>query len=173
MRLTALAESVVLTQSSISRLIDRLEQAELVRREPFAGDGRGADAVLTEEGLARVHAAKVTQLAAIRAHFLDHLTEAQRTTLARVWERRLLPTPPAPARRPAPFRRSRADVLYVVPARFRARAGPHVAVLQLIADRHGTVLHADLPRAARRTHDSPRLGGPRGGACGRGGLPGG
>ncbi len=79
MRLTALAESVVLTQSGISRLIDRLEQAELVRREPFAGDGRGADAVLTEEGLARVHAAKVTQLAAIRAHFLDHLTEAERT----------------------------------------------------------------------------------------------
>ncbi len=94
MRLTALAESVVLTQSGISRLIDRLEQAELVRREPFAGDGRGADAVLTEEGLARVHAAKVTQLAAIRAHFLDHLTEAERTTLARVWERRLSRTSP-------------------------------------------------------------------------------
>jgi DNA-binding MarR family transcriptional regulator len=84
MRLSALAESVVLTQSGISHLIDRLEQAELVRREPSPGDGRGAYAVLTEEGLTRVRAAKVTHLAAIRAHFLDHLTAAELTTLARV-----------------------------------------------------------------------------------------
>lgn len=90
MRLTALAESVVLTQSGISRLIDRLEQAGLVRREPFPSDARGAYAVLTEEGLTHLHAAEVTHLAVVRAHFLDHLTEAERTTLARVWERLLV-----------------------------------------------------------------------------------
>lgn len=90
MRLTALAESVVLTQSGISRLIDRLEQAGLVRREPFPGDARGAYAVLTDEGLARLHVAEMTHLAAVRAHFLDHLTDEERTTLARVWERLLL-----------------------------------------------------------------------------------
>ena len=89
MRLSALAESVVLTQSGISRLIDRLEKAGLVRREPYPDDKRGAYAVLTAEGLARVHAAEATHLAAVRAHFLDHLTDEERSTLARVWERLL------------------------------------------------------------------------------------
>lgn len=89
MRLTALAESVVLTQSGISRLIDRLEQAGLVRREPFPGDARGAYAALTEEGLAHLRAAEVTHLAMVRAHFLDHLTAAERATLAHVWDRLL------------------------------------------------------------------------------------
>lgn len=94
MRLTALAESVVLTQSGISRLIDRLEQAGLVRREPFPGDARGAYAVLTEDGLARLRAAEATHIAVVRAQFLDHLSVAERTTLARVWERLLGGGPP-------------------------------------------------------------------------------
>jgi DNA-binding MarR family transcriptional regulator len=96
MRLSALAESVVLTQSAISRLIDRLEKAGWVRREPYPGDGRGAYAVLTAEGLALVREVEVTHLAAVRAHFLDYLTDEERATLARVWERLL------PGRRPEP-----------------------------------------------------------------------
>jgi DNA-binding MarR family transcriptional regulator len=90
MRLSALAESVVLTQSGLSRLLDRLEKAGWVRREPYPADGRGSYAVLTAEGLALTQEAEVTHLRALRANFLDHLTDEDRVTLARIWER-LLP----------------------------------------------------------------------------------
>jgi DNA-binding MarR family transcriptional regulator len=89
MRLSALAASVVLTQSGISRLTDRLEKAGLVRREPSPGDGRGAYAALTEDGRALLHEAEATHLAAVRAYFLDSLTLEEGATLARVWERLL------------------------------------------------------------------------------------
>src|SRR5262249_2961281 len=89
MRLSALAASVVLTQSGISRLTDRLEKAGLVRREPSPGDGRGAFAVLTEGGGALLHEAEGTHLAAVRTFFLDYLTGEEGVTLARVWERLL------------------------------------------------------------------------------------
>src|SRR5262249_11492541 len=89
MRLSALAASVVLTQSGISRLTDRLEKAGLVRRVPSPGDGRGAYAVLTEEGRALLHEAEATHLAPVRVFFLDYLTGEEGATLARVWERLL------------------------------------------------------------------------------------
>jgi DNA-binding MarR family transcriptional regulator len=89
MRLSALAESVVLTQSGISRLVDRLEKAGLVQREPSPDDGRGAYAALTQEGRALLREAEATHLAAVRAYFLDHLTAEEGATLARGWQRLL------------------------------------------------------------------------------------
>jgi DNA-binding MarR family transcriptional regulator len=50
MRLAGLAEKVVLSRSNMTRLIDRLEQAGLVRRERSAEDRRGAFAALTRDG---------------------------------------------------------------------------------------------------------------------------
>ena len=52
LRLHELAASVVLSRSNLSRLIDRLENARLVRREPAGEDKRGYYAVLTEKGAA-------------------------------------------------------------------------------------------------------------------------
>jgi len=46
------ADAVVATRSGLSRLIDRMEKAELVRREALADDRRGSYAVLTELGRA-------------------------------------------------------------------------------------------------------------------------
>jgi DNA-binding MarR family transcriptional regulator len=97
MRLSALAASVVLTQSGISRLTDRLEKAGLVRREPSPGDGRGAFAALTEDGRVLVHEAEATHLAAVRAYFLDYLTAEEGATLAQVWERLLSQKAPGAA----------------------------------------------------------------------------
>ena len=50
MRLAGLAEKVVLSRSNMTRLIDRLEEAGLVRRERSDEDRRGAFAALTREG---------------------------------------------------------------------------------------------------------------------------
>ena len=49
-RLHELAERVVLSRSNVTRLIDRLEQARLIAREPCADDRRGYFAVLTPAG---------------------------------------------------------------------------------------------------------------------------
>lgn len=50
LRLRALADSSLLTQPSLSRLVDRLEADGLVRRGPVEGDRRGTAVHLTDEG---------------------------------------------------------------------------------------------------------------------------
>jgi DNA-binding MarR family transcriptional regulator len=50
LRLRDLAGSSLLSQPSLSRMVERLEQSGWVRREAVPGDGRGVDVVLTAEG---------------------------------------------------------------------------------------------------------------------------
>jgi DNA-binding MarR family transcriptional regulator len=52
MRLAGLAEKIVLSRSNMTRLVDRLEDAGLVRRERSTEDRRGAFAALTPAGAA-------------------------------------------------------------------------------------------------------------------------
>jgi DNA-binding MarR family transcriptional regulator len=53
MRLLDLTEALGLDQSSVSRLVVRLEQSGEVRREPCGDDRRGVFCVLTEAGAER------------------------------------------------------------------------------------------------------------------------
>ncbi len=50
-RIRDLQDRSLLTQPSLSRLVERLEVAGLVRRGPVAGDRRGVAVTLTDEGL--------------------------------------------------------------------------------------------------------------------------
>jgi DNA-binding MarR family transcriptional regulator len=50
LRMGALAEQVTLSRTGLSRLVDRLEAAGLLRREPAAEDRRGSYVVLTRAG---------------------------------------------------------------------------------------------------------------------------
>lgn len=50
MRLSDLAEQVVLTRSGLTRAVDRLEAEDLVSREACPGDRRGVLATLTARG---------------------------------------------------------------------------------------------------------------------------
>ena len=50
LRIRELADAVVLSSTGMTRFVDRLEAAGLVRREAVPGDRRGAYAVITEEG---------------------------------------------------------------------------------------------------------------------------
>ena len=52
LRMRELADHVVLTRTGMTRLVDRIEAAGLLRREPVPGDRRGAYAVLTDDGVA-------------------------------------------------------------------------------------------------------------------------
>src|SRR3954449_4638504 len=49
-RLRDLGENSLLTQPSLSRMVERLEQDGLVRRGPVEGDARGVAVTLTDEG---------------------------------------------------------------------------------------------------------------------------
>jgi DNA-binding MarR family transcriptional regulator len=68
-----LAESVLLTPSGVTRLLDGLEADGLVTRTACPGDRRVAYAVLTDEGGGRLRAASVDPLAAIAAAFGEGL----------------------------------------------------------------------------------------------------
>lgn len=50
LRMSALAEAVTLSRGGLTKLVDRIETAGLLRREACTTDRRGYDAVLTDEG---------------------------------------------------------------------------------------------------------------------------
>ena len=87
MRMCDVAESVLLSRSGLTRLVDRLERDGLVERESCASDARGAFAKLTDAGRAKLEEARGTHLAGVREHFLSHLTPQQLDVLAEAWER--------------------------------------------------------------------------------------
>ncbi|MFC4058705.1 MarR family winged helix-turn-helix transcriptional regulator [Planomonospora corallina] len=60
LRMQELAEAVGLNQSSVTRLIARLEEAGLTRRDLCAADRRGVYSVITEEGRTRLGEASST-----------------------------------------------------------------------------------------------------------------
>lgn len=74
LRMTELAERVLLSRSGLSRLVDRMERDDLVRRQACDGDGRGMFAVLTDAGFARLRAAAPTHLRGIATHMTDRLS---------------------------------------------------------------------------------------------------
>lgn len=81
LRMSRLADLVLLSRSGVTRLIDRLEADGSVERLQCASDARGAEAVLTEAGLDRLRTASGTHLAGIDRYFLAHLDAADLSAL--------------------------------------------------------------------------------------------
>jgi len=75
LRMSELADTVLLSRSGMTRRIDRLEAAGLVRRHECAADRRGAYAGITEAGLERLHRARPTHLRGIEEHFVSRLSD--------------------------------------------------------------------------------------------------
>jgi len=90
MRMCDLADSVLLSRSGMSRLVDRLERNGLICRAACSNDARGAFACITSKGLELIAEARPTHLAGIRRRFLAHLSEEERDQLGTLWAR-LLP----------------------------------------------------------------------------------
>ena len=86
LRMSELASSVLLSQSGLTRLVDRLERDGLVVREPCPDDRRGLLASITPAGRERLAEARPTHLAGIRARFLSHLDQSELDALASAWE---------------------------------------------------------------------------------------
>ena len=84
MRMGRLADSLSLSKSGATRLIDRLVDDGLVDRVTCSSDLRGAEAALTETGLDRLRTAAPTHLRGIADYFLsaierDDLDMVERT----------------------------------------------------------------------------------------------
>ncbi len=86
-RMAELADSVLLSRSGMTRLVDRLEKDGLLRRDTCTDDGRGAFAVLTEKGAAALAQARRTHLDGVREKFLKQFDESELRVLAEYWER--------------------------------------------------------------------------------------
>ena len=87
LRMAELADSVLLSRSGVTRLVDRLEREGLIVRDTCTSDGRGCFAVLTDDGEELLGRARPTHLAGVRERFLRHFTEDELRQLARFWER--------------------------------------------------------------------------------------
>jgi DNA-binding MarR family transcriptional regulator len=82
LRMQELAEQVLLSKSGLTRLVDRMEAAGLVRRERCPDDRRGAYAVLTDHGRAVLRRAAPVHLRGIQEHFGRHVGEDEARALS-------------------------------------------------------------------------------------------
>jgi DNA-binding MarR family transcriptional regulator len=89
MRMCDLADSVLLSRSGLTRLVDRLERDGLVVRGTCEDDARGAFAVITPAGRAELEAARPTHRDGVRRHFLDRFSADELETLTGFWQRLL------------------------------------------------------------------------------------
>ena len=87
MRMRDLADSVILSRSGLTRLVDRLEREGLLKRETCASDARGAYAVLTPAGGRKLAAARSTHLGGVHSLFLAHFSEDELDALGDAWDR--------------------------------------------------------------------------------------
>jgi DNA-binding MarR family transcriptional regulator len=71
------------SRTRVSRVVDELVQAGLVRREVNPDDGRSAYAALTTAGRQALRKAAPTYTGAVRREFADHLTRTEQDVLAR------------------------------------------------------------------------------------------
>jgi DNA-binding MarR family transcriptional regulator len=90
LRMTDLADRVLLSRSGLTRLVDRLERDGLVARTSCPSDARGTNAQLTEAGRARLRAAAPTHLRGVAEHVTDRLTPQEIEQLRELMTKLLL-----------------------------------------------------------------------------------
>jgi DNA-binding MarR family transcriptional regulator len=86
-RMAELADTVLLSRSGMTRLVDRLERDGLITRDACDHDGRGTFAVLTDKGEACLTDARRTHLEGVRERFLRHFEPDELRVLSDLWNR--------------------------------------------------------------------------------------
>jgi DNA-binding MarR family transcriptional regulator len=87
MRMSEIADRVLLSRSGCTRLVDRLAEQGYVARCAASCDGRGLYAQLTDSGINKIAAARAVHRDGIRRFFLDHLTATDQIVLRDIWTR--------------------------------------------------------------------------------------
>src|SRR2546423_7930368 len=86
LRMSVLAQQVLLSKSGVTRLVDRLVADGLVARSACSSDARGAEAVLKPAGLDRLRAAAGTHLRGIDRYFVSALSPDDLDTISRTMQ---------------------------------------------------------------------------------------
>lgn len=84
MRMSELADWLMLSRSGATRMIDRMESAGLVGRVSCETDRRGQWAQLTDAGYERLRSASPTHLRGVGEHFLNRIPGAELDDLQRI-----------------------------------------------------------------------------------------
>lgn len=87
LRMSELADAIVLSRSGLTRLVDRLEAEGLLVRERLASDRRGAFAVLTDKGVEAMREAWPVYARGIEEHFARFLSEEETRIVIEVFRR--------------------------------------------------------------------------------------
>ena len=84
LRMSELADRLLLSRSGVTRLVDRLVADGLVERVICESDRRGQWAALTDAGRDRLRRAAPTHLRGVATHFLDRLSAEDLASLERM-----------------------------------------------------------------------------------------
>ncbi len=82
LRMTELANRVLLSKAGLSRLVDRMAAAGLVDRQACPSDRRGTDLLLTQRGTSALDLAAPIHLAGVWEHFSRHLSPEETAAIA-------------------------------------------------------------------------------------------
>ncbi len=80
-RMSVLADTVLMSRSRLTYTVDRMERAGLLERVACPEDGRGLRAALTPKGQKLLEAAAVTHVAGVRRWLVDVLNEQEFRTV--------------------------------------------------------------------------------------------
>lgn len=86
LRMAMLADSVSHSRSRVTHTVSRMETAGLVARDACLSDGRGVEAVLTEQGRAALENAAPTHVAGVRQFLVDLVDEDDFEAVGRVFD---------------------------------------------------------------------------------------
>lgn len=87
LRMSQLADAVLVSKSRLSHQVARLERDGYVRRETCGEDRRGSWAVLTEKGLEAIRSAAPGHVADVRRYFFDQLARDDLEELRSILDR--------------------------------------------------------------------------------------
>jgi DNA-binding MarR family transcriptional regulator len=87
LRMNELAERILYSKSSFTRVVDRMEEAGLVRRVRPENDRRSILVVLTDQGRTTMKEARRHHRHGIEQHFSRHLTDTDIKALTRAFEK--------------------------------------------------------------------------------------
>jgi DNA-binding MarR family transcriptional regulator len=82
-----LAARILSSKSGLTRVVDRMEEAGLVRRERPPDDRRVVRVLITPKGIETLQAAREVHHLSIQQHFIEHLSDRELAQLANALEK--------------------------------------------------------------------------------------
>lgn len=86
LRMSEIANHVLVSRSRLTYRVDRLVEQGLVVRTEASDDRRGLYAALTPQGLDVLSDAAKTHVADVRSHLMDHISRKDLPAFSRIWK---------------------------------------------------------------------------------------